>query len=64
MILELSGKKVFIKDFTMSEKEFIKRYEVLKPWRVMADKYRLKALKTDYKVYAKHKVKKKEEEGL
>ncbi len=55
MIFDLSGKKVHIKDFTLTEKEFIKMFEKLKPWRTMADKHRNNALKADYKTYAKNK---------
>lgn len=57
MILELSGKKVHIKDFTLTEKEFVNRYATIKPWRVMGEKQREKALKLAYKDYSKHKTK-------
>ena len=58
-----SGKVINIYGMDVSEKEFIKFLEGQKPYREMVYNERIKALKSDFKVYDKNKPKGKKEEG-
>lgn len=65
MIIELRGKKISTKGLDItSSKSFIETFEKLKPWRVMPDDLRLKALKEDWKVYSKALGKDKKEGAI